>query len=79
MDAGKRLAGCGAGLKEAVAAVLNGAKPYPVQGLYRLADYPETEPVRTFSTGWPTGVPGEGKSTFAINFACNMAKLHGWS
>lgn len=80
---------------EAVTAVLNGAKPYPVRGLYRLADYPETEPLRTFSTGWTTidlhlrlfpgefmvvtGVPGEGKSTWVANLLWNLAKLHGWS
>jgi len=79
---------------EAVAAVLSSAKPYPVRGLYRLADYPETEPVRTFSTGWSTvdlhlrlfagefmvitGVPGEGKSTWILNLVHNLATQHGW-
>lgn len=44
---------------EAVAAVLNGAKPYPVRGLYRLSDFPDLPPLRTVSTNpdpkeiWP--------------------------
>ena len=79
---------------EAVAAVLSGARPYPVRGLYTLEDYPETEAVRTFSTGWPTldrhlqvfagefmvitGIPGRGKSTWLLNLLCNFAALHGW-
>jgi twinkle protein len=79
---------------EAVAAVLSGARPYPVRGLYTLEDYPETESVRTFSTGWPTldrhlqvfagefmvitGIPGRGKSTWLLNLLCNLAELHGW-
>lgn len=36
---------------EAVAGVLNSAKPYPVRGLYRLDDYPDLEPLRVFKVG----------------------------
>jgi twinkle protein len=39
---------------EAVTAVLNGAKPYPVRGLYRLSDYPaNAQKLEVVSTGWP--------------------------
>ena len=37
------------GVKELIA----DAKPYPVKGLYRLSDYPEFGPIKTFSVGWP--------------------------
>lgn len=80
--------------KAAVAAVLNCAKPYPVRGLYRLEDYPEAEPLQTFSTGWQTldqhirlfrgefmvvtGIPSHGKSTWVLNLLVNAANLHDW-
>ena len=38
---------------EAVAAALNGAKPYPVKGLYKFGDFPP-KPVRAH---WSTGLP----------------------
>ncbi|WP_316176239.1 AAA family ATPase [Bradyrhizobium sp. SZCCHNRI1073] len=79
---------------EAVAAVLNAAKPYPVRGLYQLSDYPERGPLPTYSTGWwtldkhlklftgefmvVTGIPSHGKSTWVMNLLCNAASLHGW-
>jgi twinkle protein len=79
---------------EAVAAVLNAAKPYPVRGLYRLCDYPERAVLVTYPTGWwtvdrhfqlfpgefmvVTGIPGHGKSTWVLNLLCNAATLHGW-
>jgi twinkle protein len=79
---------------EAVAAVLNAAKPYPVRGLYRLSDYPDRGDLPTFSTGWwtmdnllrlyagefmvVTGIPGHGKSTWVLNLLCNLARLYGW-
>lgn len=79
---------------EQVAAVINGAKPYPVRGLYRLSDYPEVGPIQTVSTGWwtvdkhlklypgefmvVTGIPSHGKSSWVLNLLCNIASLHGW-
>ena len=79
---------------DAVAAVLNGAKPYPVRGLYRLSDYPDREALPTFVTGWwtvdkylrlfagefmvVTGIPSHGKSTWVLNLLHNLAALHGW-
>lgn len=79
---------------EAVASVLNAAKPYPVRGLYRLSDYPEVEPIAAVSTGWwtvdknlklfpgefmvVTGIPSHGKSTWVLNLLCNIAAAHGW-
>jgi twinkle protein len=79
---------------EAVTAVLNAAKPYPVKGLYRLSDYPARPGVSVYSTGWwtldnhlqlfpgefmvVTGIPNHGKSTWVLNLLSNAAKLHGW-
>lgn len=79
---------------EAVTAVLNGAKPYPVRGLYRLSDYPEAGQLKTLNVGWQTfdevlrlfrgefmvvtGIPSHGKSTWVLNLLVNMAELHGW-
>lgn len=79
---------------EAVSAVLNAARPYPVRGLYRLSDYPDRSPLQTFKTGWwtldqhlrvfagefmvVTGIPSHGKSTWVLNLLCNLARLHGW-
>jgi twinkle protein len=79
---------------EAVADVLNGAKPYPVRGLYQLLDYPAREPLRTFRTGWwtmdqnlrlwlgefmmVTGIPGHGKSAWVNNLLFNLAQAYGW-
>lgn len=79
---------------EVVTGLLNGAKPYPVRGLYRLSDYPEKGKLQIFSTGWPTidnnlklfagefmvvtGIPSHGKSTWVLNLLCNAATSHGW-
>lgn len=79
---------------EGVAAVLNGARPYPVKGLYKLEDYPPSEPIKKISTGWPTldphfglfpgaftvvtGIPGQGKTTWVMGLACNIARHHRW-
>lgn len=79
---------------EAVAGVINTARPYPVRGLYRISDYPERGALQTFSTGWPTldqhfrmftgefcvitGIPSHGKSTFVLNLLVNLAKVYGW-
>lgn len=79
---------------EGVAGVLNAARPYPVKGLYKLEDYPPTEPVKRIGTGWPTldkhfglfpgaftvvtGIPGQGKTTWTMGLSCNIARLYGW-
>lgn len=79
---------------EAVTAVLNAAQPYPVKGVYTLADYPERGQIETFLTGWETvdslykvfapsfvvvtGIPGHGKSSWTTNLAVNLAEAHGW-
>ena len=78
-----------------VARVLNGARLWPVKGLYRLSDYPEMGDLQTFDTGWPemdrylklyrggfgvcTGVPSSGKSAWSNALATNMALRHGWN
>jgi len=80
---------------DGVMAVINAAKPYPVDGVYKLSDFPPEEPIKTYSTGWGQldeilrpylgafmvvgGFPGHGKSTWTMQLATNMAKLHGWS
>lgn len=77
-----------------VARVLAGAKNWPVNGLFRLEDYPDVGELVTFSTGWPaldpylrvargmfmvvTGIPGHGKSTLLTAMAMNLAKREGW-
>lgn len=79
---------------EAVTRVLNGAAPYPVRGLYRLSDYADGEPLRTFATGWwtmdahlrlfpgefmvVTGIPGHGKSSWVLNLLVNLSQAYGW-
>lgn len=77
-----------------VTAVLNAAQPYPVKGVYTLADYPDAPQIATYGTGWPmvdtlfqmfapsftviSGLPGSGKSTWLTNLLINMAEMHGW-
>lgn len=79
---------------DAVSRVLNSARPYPVRGLYRLSEFPQTDALETFSTGWTTldgqlrlfpgefmvvsGIPGHGKSTWVVNLLVNTAELHSW-
>jgi twinkle protein len=79
---------------EAVASVLNGAKPYPVHGLYRLSDFPDLPAIRTYKTGWRLlddhlrvflgelmmvlGIPGHGKSALIANLLTNFAEFYGW-
>jgi twinkle protein len=78
-----------------VARVINGAKLWPVKGLYRLSDYPDMGDLTVFDTGWPmmdrwlklylgefmvvTGIPNHGKSAWLNALAMNMAKRHGWN
>ena len=80
---------------EEVLSVLFAAKPYPVDGVYKLSDFPPEEPIKTYTTGWGQldeylkpyagafmvvgGFPGHGKSTWTIQFATNMARLHNWN
>ena len=80
--------------RDAVASLLNGARPFPVRGLYRLSDYPDRAKLETFRTGWcvldkhiqlfagefivVTGIPGHGKSTFVDNLLVNLAEQYGW-
>ena len=80
--------------RDAVAEVLNGAKPYPLKGVYRLFDYPSHAPLAVYRTGWPTldnhfglwigefmvvtGIPNHGKSTFVTNILVHLASTYGW-
>lgn len=77
-----------------VARVLNQAKPYPVNGLYALSEFPPEPPLDPRSTGWKrlddyiqvfypcfmvvTGFAGAGKSTWANQLAAQLAAIHGW-
>lgn len=79
---------------DAARAVLEEAKPYPLQGLYALSDYPDKPQITTVDTGWKTidalfkpffpsftvvtGMPGSGKSTWLTNLAINLSSKHGW-
>jgi twinkle protein len=79
---------------ERVADLVARARPYPVKGVYRLADYPDLPEPETFSTGWPgfddycrlwlgevmivTGIPGHGKSSIVLALCENLAEVHGW-
>jgi twinkle protein len=79
---------------DAAAAVLNGAQPYPIKGVYSLRDYPDKPAIETYATGWQTvdelfkpfapafvvltGLPGSGKSSWLSHLLVNLAELHGW-
>lgn len=78
--------------REAVAAAISKAKPYPTKGLYRLNDYPDLGMPETFDTGWPdfdhhfklaeglfipiTGIPMHGK---ALALDTEIATPSGWT
>lgn len=80
--------------QDTVREIILAAKPYPVDGVYKLSDFPPEEPIKTYTTGWGSldqyirpylgafmvvgGFPGHGKSTWTLQFAANMARLHGW-
>lgn len=76
-----------------VQTVLETAQPYPVRGLYSLDHYANLPDLQLFETGFPnlnahlklwrgelmaiTGVPGHGKSRFALELLASMNRLHG--
>lgn len=75
-----------------VDAVVKAAKPYPIKGLYKLSDYPDEGNPVTYETGFSnlnphlllwrgeflviTGVPGHGKSRFALELLNSIASVH---
>lgn len=78
---------------DAMADVIDAAKPYPVRGLYRLSDYPSVDRLQTMSSGWElldrcflpfpgefivvTGIPSHGKSTWVMNLLANLSTNYG--
>lgn len=76
----------------AVRQTLDTAKPYPVKGLYKLADYPDIPNPQTFETGYlslnsvmrlwrgefmvVTGVPSTGKSLFTLQLLASICERH---
>ncbi len=72
---------------------IEGAKPFPIKGVYKLSDYPEVGELEVFDTGWPclnsylklwipelmliTGVPSHGKSKLALHMLCHQVERHG--
>lgn len=70
------------------------AKPFPIDGLFKEEDFPPSEPIKTYSTGWALvdgyikphlgafmvvgGFPGHGKSTWTMQLVANLAKMHKW-
>jgi twinkle protein len=76
----------------AARAVVEGAKPYPIKGIYKLSDYPEVGELEVLDTGWPslnpflklwvpelmliTGIPSHGKSKFALHLLCQQVEKH---
>lgn len=77
-----------------VSQLIQTATPYPVRGLYRLADYSE-EDFETFVTGfhgWSkallvflgefmvvSGIPNHGKSAWVMNLVSSLVSTHGWT
>jgi twinkle protein len=73
-----------------VSKVLNGAKPFPVQGMYRFDEIPEPSPLQSYSFGIPglsefysivpktltviTGHPGHGKTSLTMAIIANLVK-----
>lgn len=79
---------------EVVRDVLAKAKPYPVQGLYELDDFPDQQDLVTFDLGFPdlkdfirlyvgaflvvSGIPEHGKSAWVDQLVFNLAVRYGW-
>jgi twinkle protein len=75
------------------AEAIRSARPYPIKGLYKLSYYADIPAPTTFETGWITlnphllvwrgefivitGIPGHGKSRFALELLCSLALAHG--
>lgn len=82
------------GAKEVVN-LITSAKPFPVSGVYSYNDLPDETPLQPVTTGWQaldevlmpytpafmvvTGFPGQGKSTWTVQLAAQLALYHGWS
>lgn len=74
--------------------IIGGAQPYPVSGIYDLDGLPAEPDIEPKTTGWGrldehlkvyhpalmvvTGFANGGKSTWTMQLAANLARLHGW-
>jgi len=72
---------------------VEGAKPYPISGVYRLSDFPDVGDLEVLETGWInlnphlklwvpelmviTGIPSHGKSKFALHLLAQQVEKHG--
>jgi twinkle protein len=81
--------------RKAVMQIIADAKPYPVSGVYRYSDLPPEPAFVPVSTGFKdlddklmlytpsfvvvTGFPGQGKSTWTVQMATQVAYLHQWN
>ena len=78
-----------------VTETIKGAKPVPINGLYKASDFPPQPPLETVSTGWRGlddilrpylgafmvvgGFPGHGKSSWTMQLAAKLAKNYSWN
>ena len=74
--------------------LINGAKPFPIDGVYKASEIPAGPPIEPVSTGFPildqnlkvfapsfmvvTGRAGHGKSTWTTQLVTNLARQQGW-
>lgn len=78
----------------AITAIIAGARPYPLSGVYTLSQLPAEPPLEPVSTGWGridsfmmpfypafmvvTGVANSGKSTWTNQLVAQLSYKHGW-
>lgn len=80
---------------EATLRLITESTPYPISGLYTVANLPPEPPLEPLSTGWGrldeflmiyrpalmvvTGIANSGKSTWVNQLAAHLAILYGWN
>lgn len=74
--------------------VLAGARPFPLNGLYRLFDYPDEPDPEMYAVGWDgwapylrvyagefmvvTGIPSHGKTAWTLELCEHLCVMHNW-